>query len=202
MRSAARNFAPSRAKSPAVALPLPQPGPLEPAPETKATLFLSHSSMSRAWTSFLRAVQSHVHSASPGRRRCAKPLGSTTISGGGPMVRIRFPPAKSQCQQSTFLRLQGRPRQRAGRRRLGEAGGQLDEHQRPDDHDRREGRGNDQSQRAREAGGLTTADCCMQCGVSQHSPDPASAHHGPDSPPIESPSPVPPGSPSAASSRP
>src|SRR4029077_11646911 len=41
------------------------------------------------------------------------------------------------------------------RRCVGGAGGQLDEHQRPDDHDRREGRGNDQSQRAREAGGLT-----------------------------------------------
>jgi hypothetical protein len=34
----ATTFAPSQAKSTAVALPLPQPGPLDPAPETRATL--------------------------------------------------------------------------------------------------------------------------------------------------------------------
>jgi hypothetical protein len=38
-------FAPSRPKSAAVALPLPQPGPLEPAPETSATFSLSRSPM-------------------------------------------------------------------------------------------------------------------------------------------------------------
>src|ERR1700757_687153 len=43
--STARTLAPSLAKSTAVALPLPQPGPLDPAPETSATLSLSRSPM-------------------------------------------------------------------------------------------------------------------------------------------------------------
>ena len=38
-RSLANTFAPSRAYSTAAALPLPQPGPIDPAPETSATLF-------------------------------------------------------------------------------------------------------------------------------------------------------------------
>jgi hypothetical protein len=45
LMSAAKIFAPSRAKSTAVALPLSQPGPLEPAPETSATFSLSRSPM-------------------------------------------------------------------------------------------------------------------------------------------------------------
>ena len=47
--STARTFAPSRAKSTAVALPLPQPGPLDPAPETSATLFLSRSAIDSSY---------------------------------------------------------------------------------------------------------------------------------------------------------
>jgi hypothetical protein len=39
------NLCPSRANSTAVALPLPHPGPLDPAPETSATLSLSRSPM-------------------------------------------------------------------------------------------------------------------------------------------------------------
>src|SRR5215471_4700898 len=66
LMSAANTFAPSRAKSTAVALPLPQPGPLEPAPETKATLSLSRSPMcSSLW---------HQQKAS---------LARSTISGDG-----------------------------------------------------------------------------------------------------------------------
>src|SRR5688500_13909828 len=45
LTSAQRTFAPSRAKQTAVALPLPQPGPLEPAPSTIATLSLRRSAM-------------------------------------------------------------------------------------------------------------------------------------------------------------
>src|SRR5581483_9746396 len=43
LRSTQNTCAPSRAKVTAVALPLPQPGPIEPAPTTIATLPLSRS---------------------------------------------------------------------------------------------------------------------------------------------------------------
>src|ERR1051326_3218126 len=43
--SAQNTLAPSRAKVTAVALPLPQPGPIEPAPATSATLFLRRCGM-------------------------------------------------------------------------------------------------------------------------------------------------------------
>src|SRR6186713_75726 len=43
--STQRTFAPSRAKQTDVALPLPQPGPLEPAPSTIATLPLRRSAI-------------------------------------------------------------------------------------------------------------------------------------------------------------
>src|ERR1700692_2315828 len=43
LRSTQNTCAPSRAKVTAVALPLPQPGPIEPAPTTKAVLPLSRS---------------------------------------------------------------------------------------------------------------------------------------------------------------
>src|SRR5271165_3388968 len=43
LRSTQNTEAPSRAKVTAVALPLPQPGPIEPAPTTIATLPLSRS---------------------------------------------------------------------------------------------------------------------------------------------------------------
>src|SRR5215470_1432417 len=43
LRSTQNRRAPSRAKVTAVALPLPQPGPIEPAPTTIATLPLSRS---------------------------------------------------------------------------------------------------------------------------------------------------------------
>ena len=46
-RSTAKTLAPSRANRTAVALPFPQPGPLEPAPVTIATLFLSRPAMDR-----------------------------------------------------------------------------------------------------------------------------------------------------------
>ena len=42
----------------------------------------------------------------------------------------------------------------ARHRRLGHAGGQLDQHQRPDDHDRRKRRRDDQSRRAAKTGGV------------------------------------------------
>src|SRR5262252_6435080 len=45
LRSTQNTCAPSRAKVTAVALPLPQPGPIEPAPTTIATLPLSRSIM-------------------------------------------------------------------------------------------------------------------------------------------------------------
>jgi hypothetical protein len=41
----------------------------------------------------------------------------------------------------------------AGRRRLGDAGGHLDQHQRADDHDRQKGRGDDKRRRAAKNGG-------------------------------------------------
>src|SRR5881398_3461376 len=44
-RSTQNTCAPSRAKVTAVALPLPQPGPIEPAPTTRAVLFLRRSGM-------------------------------------------------------------------------------------------------------------------------------------------------------------
>src|SRR5690348_1317871 len=43
LRSTQKTCAPSRAKVTAVALPLPQPGPIEPAPTTIATLPLRRS---------------------------------------------------------------------------------------------------------------------------------------------------------------
>jgi hypothetical protein len=43
LRSTQNTCAPSRAKVTAVALPLPQPGPIEPAPTTIAVLPLSRS---------------------------------------------------------------------------------------------------------------------------------------------------------------
>src|ERR1700760_3558247 len=43
LRSTQNTCAPSRAKVTAVALPLPQPGPIDPAPTTIATLPLSRS---------------------------------------------------------------------------------------------------------------------------------------------------------------
>src|SRR5882762_10869107 len=43
LRSTQNTCAPSRAKVTAVALPLPQPGPIEPAPTTIAVLSLSRS---------------------------------------------------------------------------------------------------------------------------------------------------------------
>ena len=45
----------------------------------------------------------------------------------------------------------------AGHRRLGNAGRHLDQHQRPDNHDRREGRGDDQGRRAAKDGGVAAA---------------------------------------------
>src|SRR5215831_4690642 len=44
--SAHTTFAPSRANVTAVAFPLPQPGPIDPAPTTSATLSFSRSAMS------------------------------------------------------------------------------------------------------------------------------------------------------------
>ena len=71
---------------------------------------------------------------------------------GGTDVRIRLPPALSHRRTGPAAcgaEVGAKPAQRAG--------GQLDEHQRADDHDRRERRGHDQDQRAGEAGGLTLA---------------------------------------------
>ena len=48
-----------------------------------------------------------------------------------------------------------RARRSARHRRLGHAGGQLDQHQRADDHDRRKRRGDDQGGGASKAGGIT-----------------------------------------------
>src|SRR3954468_1139318 len=45
LTSAQNTFAPSRAKATAAALPFPQPGPIEPAPTTSATLPLRRSAM-------------------------------------------------------------------------------------------------------------------------------------------------------------
>src|SRR5215469_7176750 len=61
LRSTQNTCAPSRAKVTAVALPLPQPGPIEPAPTTIATLPLSRS-ISSSPVSFL------VDTASPAAR--------------------------------------------------------------------------------------------------------------------------------------
>jgi hypothetical protein len=43
--STAKTFAPSRANKTAVAFPFPQPGPIEPAPVTIATLFFNRSAI-------------------------------------------------------------------------------------------------------------------------------------------------------------
>jgi hypothetical protein len=50
-----------------------------------------------------------------------------------------------------------RDRGAQGHRRLGHARGHLDQHQRADDHDRREGRGDDQRRRAAKTGGVARA---------------------------------------------
>ena len=42
-KSTAKTFAPSLANNTAVALPFPQPGPMDPAPVTIATLFFNRS---------------------------------------------------------------------------------------------------------------------------------------------------------------
>ena len=49
-----------------------------------------------------------------------------------------------------------RARRAAGHRRLGDAGGHLDQHQRADDHDRRKGRRDDQRRRPAKTGGVAT----------------------------------------------
>src|ERR1700756_4588227 len=61
LRSTQNNCAPSRAKVTAVALPLPQPGPIEPAPTTIATLPLSRSIKSTPRPPRLvRSLEGHV----------------------------------------------------------------------------------------------------------------------------------------------
>src|SRR6201992_3771363 len=54
LRSTQNTCAPSRAKVTAVALPLPQPGPIEPAPTTIATLPLSRSTAASPLLLFAR----------------------------------------------------------------------------------------------------------------------------------------------------
>ena len=50
-----------------------------------------------------------------------------------------------------------RARRAARHRRLGDAGGHLDQHQRADNYDRREGCGDDKGRRAAKTGGLAEA---------------------------------------------
>ena len=74
LRSAAKTLAPSRAKSTAVALPLPQPGPIEPAPVTSATLSLSRAAMAKS------PLASALHAGKtlgPVRARCPYAIGET-----------------------------------------------------------------------------------------------------------------------------
>src|SRR5438132_2767732 len=76
-RSTQNTCAPSRAKVTAVALPLPQPGPIEPAPTTIAVLSLSRSIDFLSRYRFLVARESETTpgnpvDSSPGYR-CAHP---------------------------------------------------------------------------------------------------------------------------------
>src|SRR4029077_2490154 len=60
LRSTQNTCAPSRAKVTAVALPLPQPGPIEPAPTTIATLPLSRSIVFSLFSLLAHAQRGHV----------------------------------------------------------------------------------------------------------------------------------------------
>src|SRR5215475_16192895 len=64
LRSAQNTCAPSRAKLTAVALPLPQPGPIEPAPTTIAVLPLSRFI---AFSLLLLLARPHGRDVSPDR---------------------------------------------------------------------------------------------------------------------------------------
>src|SRR5438552_6555586 len=61
LRSTQKTRAPSRAKVTAVHLPLPQPGPLEPAPTTIATLSFNLPAMRRSLVTLLLPANSSTH---------------------------------------------------------------------------------------------------------------------------------------------
>src|ERR1700681_2048939 len=66
LRSTQNTCAPSRAKVTAVALPLPQPGPIEPAPTTIAVLPLSRS-IDLSLFNLLSFAGAHGRDVSPNR---------------------------------------------------------------------------------------------------------------------------------------
>src|SRR5947209_14248978 len=86
LRSTQNTCAPSRAKVTAVALPLPQPGPIEPAPTTIATLPLSRSIEASPLLLFARTHGRDVSTdgvAENIRQRAALPVGAEPPFAGG-----------------------------------------------------------------------------------------------------------------------
>src|SRR5882672_7555782 len=114
-RSTAKTLAPSRAKITAMARPLPQPGPTQPAPTTIATLPSSLPAMV-----LVERFRSSNHMlVIPGRREAASPESITAdrglwIPGSPPSVALRNDQAADMIGFMESLHLPGFPRTGSG----------------------------------------------------------------------------------------
>src|SRR5262249_43553409 len=115
--SAQNTLAPSRAKVTAVALPLPQPGPIDPAPATSATLFLRRSMDDSVHSQFVPRAHRNTQCCgaelgSRGKRRgprvCSAPLHAALRPGNASFAALRIDLAQFRLEYLAIVVLRQR----------------------------------------------------------------------------------------------